>query len=48
MNKEHQHKFVIPIEWKYKDAWRNSVGGAYPQIKRVTKLMCECGEVKEL
>lgn len=47
--KDHVHHFVIPIEWterdptgKYKIQFADSIQ------KTVTKLMCECGEEKEL
>lgn len=47
----HQHQHVIPVEWAY---IHNIVEGnakyhdATPIAKRVTRLLCACGDVKEL
>lgn len=42
------HRFIIPIEWE----WTNPVTvSSMPAVygrKRVTKLLCECGAIKEL
>lgn len=44
INKEHQHQFTIPVEWKYKHKYMGGGDGYAPESKRVTKLRCICGE----
>lgn len=48
MSKEaHEHKFVIPVEWKFQFWGKynvSSVSEPHPREKVVTRLMCECGE----
>lgn len=49
VNQEHQHQFVIPVEWKYAfseagvEKRRRSVFET-PTRGYVTKLRCACGE----
>lgn len=50
---DHEHKFVIPVKWEYLHVSRTEADYLvslmeYANAKKVTKLMCECGEVKEL
>lgn len=51
MNPKHEHKFVIPVEWRY-DADEN-IGGDYAKAsiviveRHVSRLMCECGQEVE-
>ncbi len=47
----HQHQYTIPVEWK--QLWEVP-GVTYEKEsyrlagKRVIRVMCECGEVKEI
>ena len=51
MNKTHEHRFTIPVEWRY-DADEN-IGGDYAKAsiviveRHVSRLMCECGQEVE-
>ncbi len=46
--KEHEHKFIIPVEWYHRN--NEELGGDYApsaillEEKRVTILRCECGD----
>lgn len=40
---EHQHQFVIPVEWEWTD-YRGFDYDSIPGRKKVTVLRCFCGE----
>lgn len=45
--KDHQHKYSVVVEWKY--IWNNKYPSKSSIIgKKVIKVMCECGDIKEL
>lgn len=43
---EHQHKFVVPVEWDERGGYNSSHDGKWvPKIRKVTKLRCsDCPE----
>lgn len=49
----HRHQFTIPVEWEYSPGTNTYyfegklVKPGSPKSRRVSKLMCVCGEEKE-
>jgi hypothetical protein len=41
---EHEHQYIIPVEWAYSTNGSNTFQHFSPRKKEVVKLRCACGE----
>ena len=50
-SEKHQHRYTVVVEWAQREGYVNDPPAEEPVkalVNSATKVMCECGEIKEL